>query len=211
MTTPSVGTVSTVSGAQSLSSCGRALGGAVVCSCHVWPASQETRPRLSFLLAPLLPPPRRDPQRYGAGHRHPVAPRRPARASRDRAALASRARPAQVDAPSVTGDRRPPVDGQTTDLLLRLAQENPRWGYGRIQAKGRADWLQMQQACYRRLSRIDLILAGPRHTKGVAATASGTAYLFVCPNGRGGRDRPRGSRRVLPLSVAGNLGTAFHI
>lgn len=35
--------------------------------------------------------------------------------------------------PQPTG--RPPVDEQTTRLILRLARENPRWGYGRIQGE----------------------------------------------------------------------------
>ena len=35
--------------------------------------------------------------------------------------------------PQATG--RPPLNDETTALILRLAQENPRWGYGKIQGE----------------------------------------------------------------------------
>jgi putative transposase len=82
---------------------------------------------------------------------------------------------------------RPPLDQQTQQLIVRLARENPTWGYQRIKGE---------------LLRLDVHVPRPRSARRFAATA-----WTRCrggpprPGGRSCANRPRGSSPATCFTV----------
>jgi putative transposase len=66
------------------------------------------------------------------------------------------------------GPGRPPTDGRTRELVLRLARENPRWGYPRIAGELLKLGLRVSPSTVRRI----LLVAG----SGPAPRCSGTSW-----------------------------------
>ncbi|MCA1853656.1 MAG: helix-turn-helix domain-containing protein [Beggiatoa sp.] len=117
---------------------------------------QERRPRLRpadrallAALTPLLPQPRRrglivTPQTLLRWHRELV--RR--KWTQPRRAVG-----------------RPPVDGRVRELVLRLARENPRWGYPRIAGELRKLGLRVSPSTVRRLLLANGVGPAPRRSR----------------------------------------------
>jgi transposase len=81
---------------------------------------------------------------------------------------------------------RPPVDPQLCEIILRLARENPRWGYVRIQGELRKLGIRVGATTIRRLFRAHGL--GPAPRRSYAPTRSTTT--------RGGRIVGSISRRL---------------
>src|SRR5215207_5846626 len=102
---------------------------------------------------------------------------------------------------------RPSVPQQVQTVIVRLATENPRWGYQRIHGELPAPWL----SCLGQLRR-----QGPARQRPPAVTTSNCQVhdLAVIPTSSGSRNRglrlPHRGHRVPATAVRGVLHPAAH-
>ena len=87
-------------------------------------------------------------------HRHPA----------DAAALASTNDRRRLDLPARRGHGRPPLDEHVQQLIVRLATENPRWGYQRIQGELLHLGVRVSATAIRTTLRRHGLGPAPRHT-----------------------------------------------
>jgi hypothetical protein len=59
---------------------------------------------------------------------------------------------------------RPPLDAETTNLIIRLGRENPRWGCVRIQGEFRKLGIRVSASTIRRILRRSGLGPAPRRT-----------------------------------------------
>src|SRR5262249_27534408 len=100
-----------------------------------------------------------------SAHTDPPAetPAGDARDAADPLALAPRTRASEVgQAPHRSG--RPPVEHRVRELVLRLARENPRWGYPRISGELLKLGVQISPSTVRRLLLTAGLTPAPRRS-----------------------------------------------
>jgi Homeodomain-like domain len=92
---------------------------------------------------------------------------------------------------------RPALADATVELVLRLARENPRWGYQRITGELKNLGITVSPTTVRKTLRDHGL--GPRRVHKFASAQAAHAYSWMSP--------PRRSRRLTPVWCRGRSGT----